>query len=190
MSAARAEPEAWQERQQTIDGWTSWYDASATTAVKKGRGFSEVINGIEYQWRPLYAAQPSPTMADVIGRAYEEGLVHGQGLALKLRLADHGADAIAAGEPTDAALTQRAELMRLIDAYAFDYQRDGKLAATRLQVERALLASSAGTPHGAREPELHLPSYNKGWDTGIASMRQVDALLAREPSEDAKDNNG
>lgn len=55
------EPVAWQERQQTSTGWTPWYDAELPTSMDKGPGLSEVLGGIEYQWRPLYAA-PQPAM--------------------------------------------------------------------------------------------------------------------------------
>lgn len=44
---------AWQERQQTKTGYTGWYDSGAKTSMGKGPTKSEVINGVEYQWRPL-----------------------------------------------------------------------------------------------------------------------------------------
>ena len=58
---AGKEPEAWQERQQTSTGWTPWYDAELPTSMGKGPGLSEVLGGIEYQWRPLYTAQQPAT---------------------------------------------------------------------------------------------------------------------------------
>jgi hypothetical protein len=61
LAAPPEQPVAWQERQMTSNGWTSWYDAGAPTSMGKGPGLSEVLAGIEYQWRPLYATPPAPT---------------------------------------------------------------------------------------------------------------------------------
>lgn len=60
LPAAGQEPVAWQERQQTSTGWTPWYDARLPTCMGKGPGLSELLGGIEYQWRPLYAAPQPP----------------------------------------------------------------------------------------------------------------------------------
>jgi Lar family restriction alleviation protein len=58
--ASQPQPAAWQERQQTRTGWTDWYDVGMRKAIgKNGHALSEVVSGIEYQWRPLYAA-PAP----------------------------------------------------------------------------------------------------------------------------------
>lgn len=60
VATVPSEPVAWQERQKTIEGWSSWYDAKSPTSMGKGPALCEVLGGIEYQWRPLYAA-PGPT---------------------------------------------------------------------------------------------------------------------------------
>ncbi len=55
-AAELPEPAAWQERQEkTGGGWTAWYEASPK-GMGEGRALSQVIGGVEYQWRPLYAA--------------------------------------------------------------------------------------------------------------------------------------
>lgn len=60
-AAPAPKPVAWQERQQTIDGWTSWYAVD-----KPGAAPSQVVCGIEYQWRPLFATpvQVAPGVID------------------------------------------------------------------------------------------------------------------------------
>lgn len=67
------------------------------------------------------------------------------------RLALEAADLLAAlrspgtqeGEPSDAVLQRTSELMRAIDAYAFDYAEEGKLGKSRIFVERELRAALA-----------------------------------------------
>ena len=55
-----AEPVAWQERQQTKIGFTNWYDSGKPPS--RDKKLSEVIDGIEYQWRPLFIHPPAPSV--------------------------------------------------------------------------------------------------------------------------------
>ena len=57
-----AEPVAWQERQQTKTGLTNWYDSGKPPS--RDRKLSEVIGGIEYQWRPLFTHPPAPSAVE------------------------------------------------------------------------------------------------------------------------------
>ena len=95
------EPVAWQERQQTKTGLTNWYDSGKPPS--RDRKLSEVIGGIEYQWRPLFTHPPAPSAV--------EGWT-----AIHLKT---GNEYQVIGEAIDATNTHCNQLMVI-------YQRDGK----------------------------------------------------------------
>jgi len=53
--ATVVQPVGWQERQQTIDGWTSWYESRSTCTTGKTEAFALTSGGIPYEFRPLFA---------------------------------------------------------------------------------------------------------------------------------------
>lgn len=66
------EPVSYQERQQTNDGFTEWYDAYAGADIC-GQG-SKVCGGIEYQWRGLYTSDQVAAAILKVTKPLEERL--------------------------------------------------------------------------------------------------------------------
>ena len=60
-------PVAWQERQQkSKTDWTDWYECSATVPVRRGSELSAVLDGVKYEWRPLFAGAAPVSPSDKI----------------------------------------------------------------------------------------------------------------------------
>lgn len=203
--------------------WTICRDCGRKWADDEG-GFQPYEDAPAVAKARAILDQPSPTMAAPKSNA-------GAGLRPENESSVAGscsptmADAIAAGEPSDVTFAPPSdkELLK-----AFSRANNGKqlqaigdrqlfLSYARIGVEagraRPALASSAGTPHGAREPAAlnddstavdlwaeiwRLREAVKGptgyatWqdaatDERIRRVKAEAALKAREPSEDAKD---
>lgn len=166
---------AWQERQQTREGWTSWYDASAKTAMGKGPGLSEVLNGIEYQWRPLFAA---PQPADVMGVLAEcvaamemkqrvtmweqDGDRSKFSAALESARRALAAGALQAEHPLDALMP---EICQLIDAVKIEWQQQGCWSEWDQSVRDRIAAYNIAKMKGASAGADAAGAVPEGWQS-------------------------